>query len=72
MQAIRALFDYLYTHQNDVAALNAAYPLRGILEMSVMRKATSKFTIYLSQKRKAQIPAVLQRSLVDHGLNEMF
>lgn len=31
-----------------------------------------KFTIDLSPKRNALIPALLQQSLSDHGLNEVF
>ena len=71
--AIRALFDYLYTHQHDAAALNATYPLRGILKTSAMHKTASdqKFTIDLSPKRNTLIPAPLQRLLADHGLNEV-
>lgn len=72
--SIRALFDYLYTHPNDAAALNATYPHRGILKTSAMHKTSSdqKFTIDLSPSRNALIPAPLQRSLADHGLNEVF
>lgn len=67
------LFDYLYTHQHDAAALNATYPLRGILKTSAMHKTTSdqKFTVDLSRKRNVLIPAPLQRSLAEHGLNEV-
>lgn len=59
--SIRALFDYLYTHQHDAAPLNAKYPLRGILKTSAMHKTTSdqKFTIDLSPKRNALIPVPL-------------
>lgn len=70
--AIRTLFDHLYAHQHDAVALNATYPLRGILKTSAMLKTASdqKFTIDLSPKRNTLIPVPLQQSLADHGLTE--
>ncbi|KAE8423612.1 hypothetical protein BDV36DRAFT_242945 [Aspergillus pseudocaelatus] len=71
--AIRTLFDHLYTHADDAAKLNAIYPRRGILKTAATIKASSdqKFTIDLSPKRVALIPASLQQSLAGHGLKDI-
>ncbi|KAB8225864.1 hypothetical protein BDV33DRAFT_230287 [Aspergillus novoparasiticus] len=71
--AIRTLFDHLYSHPDDATKLNAIYPRRGILKTAATIKTSSdqKFTIDLSPKRVALIPASLQESLARHGLKDV-
>ncbi|KAE8307339.1 hypothetical protein BDV41DRAFT_55667 [Aspergillus transmontanensis] len=71
--AIRTHFDHLYSHPDDATKLNAIYPRRGILKTAATIKTSSdqKFTIDLSPKRVALIPASLQESLARHGLKDI-
>ncbi|CAG7939096.1 unnamed protein product [Penicillium nalgiovense] len=71
--AIRAFFDHLHTHPDDVAKLNATYPHRGVIKTAALHKTESdqKFTIDLSPMRSPRIPEALRESLDPHGLAEV-
>ncbi|KAJ5779117.1 hypothetical protein N7457_006837 [Penicillium paradoxum] len=71
--AIKALFDHLNNHPDDVAKLNATYPHRGVIKNAALRKTESdqKFTIDLSPMRESRIPEALRETLNPHGLSEV-
>lgn len=71
--AIRALFDYLYAHPEDVQKLNATYPRRGVMKTAALHKTQSdqKFTIDLSPMRNSRIPDTLRDRLSPHGFDDI-
>lgn len=71
--AIRHLFDYLRSNQDDAAALNATYPKRGIFKTAATHNATAdqKFTIDLSPVRNDRIPGDLHARLAAAGLDDV-
>ena len=71
--AIRTLFDYLHSNQEDADALNATYPKRGIFKTAATQNAVSdqKFTIDLSPVRNKLLSPSLHASLSAHGLEDV-
>jgi hypothetical protein len=72
-KAIQQLFDHLQSSPEDVAALNATYPRRGIHKTAATSNPSSdqKFTIDLSPNRSESIPSELSASLSNHGLQDI-
>lgn len=71
--AIKALFDHLHAHPEDVEDLNATYPRRGVMKTAALHKTQSdqKFTIDLSPMRNSRIPDTLRDRLSPHGFNDV-
>ncbi|RDW83661.1 2OG-FeII oxygenase superfamily protein [Aspergillus mulundensis] len=71
--AIRSLFDHLYTNPDTAKELNATYPRRGILKTAATHNTTSdqKFTIDISGPRCALMPEAIRIALAPHGLPEV-